>query len=301
MEERLKLKILFVINHGSGSQNIDWPNEIKNYFKPLDFTIEIFNLKKGFKIEDLKEKIEVFHPDQVVAVGGDGTINLIAECILRKNIKLGILPAGSANGLARELRISEIPAEALKTITNGISKKIHVIKVNGNLCIHLSDIGFNAWMIKKFQAENVRGHWGYFKANLKVIWSILFVNTKINVFLKLDNENIETKSGMIVIANAREYGSGAIINPTGSLEDDVFEVIVIKKISVAEVFKMLVSHTPFNPQKTQVFKTKNLKIQLSKKMHFQVDGEYLGKVKEIEAYIIPAAIEIIVPSQTNSI
>jgi diacylglycerol kinase (ATP) len=300
MEESLKPKILFVINHGSGSNNIDWQFEIENYFKPLKFLIEIFNLEKDFKIEQLKEKIEIFHPHQVVAVGGDGTITLVAECILQKNIKLGILPAGSANGLATELGISRKPEECLKVITEGISKKIHVVKVNDNLCIHLSDIGFNAGMIKKFQAENVRGHWGYFKANLKVMWSILFVKTKVKVSLKTDNQNIEIKSGMVVIANAREYGSGAVINPTGSLIDDVFEIIVIKKISVAEVFKMLVSHTPFNPQKTQVFKTKHLKIQLSKKMHFQVDGEYLGKVNEIEANIIPAAIEIIVPSQTNN-
>lgn len=299
MEERLKLKILFVINPGAGNHRIDWRNEIENYFKSLDFNIEFFSLSKDFKIADLKEKIEIFHPDQVVAVGGDGTINLVAECILQTNIKLGILPAGSANGLAKELGISEIPEQCLKIITRGKTEKIHVLKVNGNLCLHLSDIGFNAWMINKFEADNVRGHLGYFKANLKVLWKILFANKKVKVFLKLDNENIETKSGMIVIANGREYGIGAVINPVGSLIDDVFEVVVIKKISVIEVFKMLVSHTPFNPKKTEIFKTKHLKVQLSKKIHFQVDGEYLGKVDEVEAYIIPAAIEIIVPAQTQ--
>lgn len=301
MEERSRQKILFVINNGAGNHKIDWPNEIENYFKQLDFTIELFDLKKSFKIEDLREKIEILNPDQVVAVGGDGTINLLAQCVLQKNIKLGILPAGSANGLAKELGISEIPAKCLKIITEGKSKKIHVLKVNNNLCIHLSDIGFNAWMINKFQKENVRGHLGYFKANLKVLWKILFANKKVKVFLKLDNIEIETKSGMVVIANAREYGIGAVINPTGSLVDDIFEVVVIKKISVIEVFKMLVSHKPFNPEKTQVFKTKYLKINLSKKIHFQVDGEYLGKVDEVEAYIIPAAIDIIVSSPTNNI
>ena len=295
MESEGSIKILFVINPYAGNHSINWTKEIQNYFKNLQFTIELYLLEKDFKIAELEEKIKIFDPDKVVAVGGDGTINLVAGCVLQKNISLGILPAGSANGLAKELHISETPTHALRTITNGDIKKIHAIKINGNLCIHLSDIGFNAWMIKKFQAENIRGYWGYFKANIKVAWSILFVNPLVEIALNIDNKNIETKAAMIVIANAREYGSGAVINPSGNLEDDVFEVIVIKEISVVEIFKMLFSHKPFNPHKTQVLKAKNLEIKLAKKIHFQIDGEYLGKINEIRAQIIPEALELIVP------
>lgn len=170
--------------------------------------------------------------------------------------------------------------------------------VNSRLCIHLSDIGFNARMIKKFQSENIRGIWGYLKATMKVAWSILFINPMMQVFMTIDNEIIETEAAMIVIANGTKYGSGAVINPAGSLEDELFEVIVIKKISIPEIFKMMFSHASFNPDKTVVFQTRNLTIQPAKRVHFQVDGEYLGKVHEISAVLIPAAIEIIVPAAT---
>ena len=159
----------------------------------------------------------------------------------------------------------------------------------------LSDKGLNEWMIKKFQYDMIRGFCGYFKANIKIALRLLFLKSHFKVLRTIDNEEVEEQVSMVVIANATTYGSGALINPTGNLEDELFEVILIKKISPLEVFKMLISHTSFNPHKTEVLEAKSLKIKLSKKIHFQVDGEYLGKTDEVEAILIPSALEIIVP------
>ncbi|MEO5999571.1 MAG: diacylglycerol kinase family lipid kinase, partial [Chitinophagaceae bacterium] len=142
---------------------------------------------------------------------------------------------------------------------------------------------------------NIRGIWGYFKATMKVLRSLLFINPLMQVSMTIHNEIIEVKAAMVVIANATKYGSGAVINLSGSLEDELFEVIVIKKISILEIYKMMISHASFNPDKTVVFKTRYLTTRSAKKAYFQVDGEYLGKVNEIEGILIPAAIEIIAP------
>lgn len=289
-------KILFIINSGSGNNATDWPKEIEAYFNDLDHTIELYFLKKGIHVKSIKDKIKVFNPDKVVAVGGDGTVGLVAECLLQNNIPLGILPAGSANGLAKELGISAVPAEALHTIADGIIKKIHLTKVNSKLCIHLSDIGLNASMLKKFQSDNTRGVWGYIKAIVKEAWRVVLKKPLMQVSMTLDNKIIELKAAMIVIANATKYGTGAIINPLGSLEDDVFEVIVIKKISIREIIKMMITHAPYDSEKTMVFETNSLTILTRKKAYFQIDGEYLGKVNKIEAVLIPAALQIIAPS-----
>lgn len=288
-------KILFILNTRSGNHSIDWEKEIKTYFESLNVSIEIYKLEEDCDKKEISEKITSFNPDKVVAVGGDGTISLVAECLLSKNIPLCILPAGSANGMAREFGIGEKPAEALPVIVEGVVKKIHALKVNGKLCLHLSDIGFNAQMIEKFQNEDNRGIWGYFSASLKVA-RYIFKKNPMQISLTVDDLKVSRKAGMVVIANATKYGSGAIINPTGNLEDEWFEVIVLKKFSILEIFKMLISHTSFNQQKTEIFKAKSLKMRLSKNMHFQVDGEYLGKVNEIEAKIIPAALQVVVPA-----
>ncbi len=285
-------KILFIVNPGSGSNSTDWPNIIYSFFEPLRYTIEIFTLPKDCNLQIIQEQINSLKPDIVVATGGDGTVKLVAECILNTEMLLGILPAGSANGLAKELGISEKPAEALKVLVTGLTKKIHLTKVNEELCIHLSDIGFNAYMIKTFESSDKRGMMGYLKASFKT----LFTHRRMNVSMQVDGSNIRIQAAMIVIANATRYGSGAVINPLGKIDDLFFEVVAIKKISLFELFKMTVTHAAFDPEKTALYQTNNLLITSKRKVHFQVDGEYLGRIREIKASIIPAALQVIMPA-----
>jgi diacylglycerol kinase family enzyme len=231
-------------------------------------------------------------PHKVIAVGGDGTVKLVAACLLHTKISLGILPAGSANGLAKELGISTNPTEALHTIFCGNTKTIHATIINKHLCLHLSDIGLNAFAIKQFQTQASRGLWGYFIASIKALWQ----SQMMKVTMQMNNQTIKVKATIIVFANATKYGTGAVINPIGKLDDALFEVVVVKSISLIEIYKMMVSHAPFNTQKTEVFQTNELVMVASKKAHFQVDGEYCGKVKRVSASLVPHAIQVIVPA-----
>ena len=293
MTQSENLKLFFIINLGSGNNTTDWSKEIKNYFVNYNHDIELYYLTQHCNIETIKEKIRLFLPDIAVAVGGDGTIKLVAECIFKTKIKLGILPAGSANGLAKELGISNVPVQALNLLVAGHSQKIHTVQINGQLCIHLSDVGLNAYVVKEFENQPVRGMWGYFMASLKVLWQ----NPLMVVQMKIGQTKIKIKAKMIVIANATKYGTGAIINPIGKLDDELFEVIVIKKISILEMFKMIVSHEPYDSEKTAIFQTNELFIKSYRRVHFQIDGEYLGKVKQIKATIMPNCLELIMPIQ----
>jgi diacylglycerol kinase (ATP) len=291
MTKQDSLKILFIINPASGNNTINWAVEITNYFSTLNHTIQLYALTKTCNVQTIKDKIDLFKPHQVVAVGGDGTVKLVAECLIHTNMLLGILPAGSANGLARELGIDENPQKAMDILMNGHSKKIHITMVNSHLCIHLSDIGLNAYAMKKFKTQSGRGMWGYFWASL----SVLLFNPIMNIKMQMGAKTIGIKAEMIVIANATKYGTGALINPIGQLDDEVFEVIAIKQISFLEVFKMVFSHTPFDVEKTEIFQTNQLFMRSTKRVHFQVDGEYFGKIKNLNAVIVPHALQIIVP------
>ncbi|HEV3249477.1 MAG TPA: diacylglycerol kinase family protein, partial [Puia sp.] len=289
MKVQPELKFLFIINPGSGNNKTDWTGPIRDYFESLPHRIELFDLSDPAASQEIKEKIEEFRPQRVVAVGGDGTVKLAAKYLLQTDIPLGILPAGSANGLAKELGIPDDYGRALDILIKGELKKIHVIKINDEICIHLSDIGFNAFVIKKFEGSGGRGMWGYLKASWKVLWD----RPLMQIEMQIGNKSIKRQAAMVVVANARRYGSGALINPDGKLDDDVFEVIVVKKVSIAEIFKMMVTHSAYNPRKTEVFQTGSLRMFSRVKAHFQVDGEYLGKVNNITAAIIPGALDVI--------
>jgi len=77
-EATVRLKILFIVNPVSGYHSTDWSKEIATYFKILHHSIEFYFLNTGFAKQSVKDKIAVFKPDKVVAVGGDGTVSFVA-------------------------------------------------------------------------------------------------------------------------------------------------------------------------------------------------------------------------------
>ena len=100
---------------------------------------------------------------------------------------------------------------------------------------------------------------------------------------------------MVVLANASKYGFGAVINPHGNLYDGLFEVIIIRRLSIREFFKMWFRPEMFDPKKIEMFHARSLTIETTRSVHFQVDGEYLGKVKKIKADIIPGKLKVLLP------
>jgi YegS/Rv2252/BmrU family lipid kinase len=284
--------ILFVINPISGGKlKIEWENFIREYFKSLEPNIEFYILTGNNDTESIRHWIDKLQPSKVIAVGGDGTVSTVAREVLGKNIALGILPAGSANGMARELGIPLTITEALEIILKNNVKSADVIDVNGHICLHLSDIGLNAQLIKHFEEGKLRGKLGYATKVIKTLWT----KSTMALRIKIHDKEVNMKALMVVLANARKYGTGAVINPEGDLYDGRFEVVIMKRLAVSELLKMWFKPQPFNPAKIKVYPATSVSIQTSRKVHFQVDGEYLGKVHKVEANIVAGQLKLIVP------
>ncbi|WP_316810676.1 diacylglycerol/lipid kinase family protein [Pedobacter heparinus] len=285
------LKLLFIVNPGSGKGEINFSEVIGTYCTDKQQDFELYELKKNCSLAKIKAVIEQSGAQRVIAVGGDGTLKMVAECVLETDMPIGLIPAGSANGMARELNIPENAEEALHIAINAKPKKIHAIVANGELCIHLADIGFNAYLVKKFDGLPHRGKLAYAKA----AWMALWNHYKLDVEFKIKDQTIRSKAAMVVIANATMYGTGVKINPEGHLDDDFFEVILVKEYSVMEILKLRFTNLPFNPKNIESFQTTDLSIKTRHKAHFQVDGEYIGKLNNVKAHIIKDAINIIAP------
>ncbi|WP_129715584.1 diacylglycerol kinase family protein [Pedobacter sp. SYP-B3415] len=285
----------FIINPGSGKDDLDLTALIRQYFAGSAHEIHIYELHENCNKKDIEAEINRIDADRVVAAGGDGTLKLVAECLLRSKKPMGIIPAGSANGMAKELGIPTDPEAALAIAVTGVPTFIHAIKINDELCIHLADLGFNAYIVKKFDSLSHRGMLGYAKA----AWHALWNHRKMEVELDMGDELVRSAAAMVVVANATMYGTGVKINPIGRLDDDVFEVVLVKTYSVLEVLKMRFTRKGFNPKKVEFFQTRSLQIKSKHNAHFQVDGEYMGKIRGVSAKILPAAICMVLPPETK--
>lgn len=288
------MKFLFAINPVSGGKSkVNWEKKITEFFRPLPHSIQVFMLTGQDDAASLRHHISSWKPDRVIAVGGDGTIKSVAEQLLGTDIALGIIPAGSANGLAKELDLPTDIEKNLDIIINGQVKKMDVIRINNKeISIHLSDIGLNALLIKYYERNKGRGKWGYFKAIFRTLWEKQLMDVHI-VGKGIDEHR---KAFMIVLANATKYGTGALINPKGDLYDGEFELIVVRRLALAELIKMLIQHRQLNPNKIDTLKVTEVTLTPARNAYFQVDGEYRGKTKRIHAAILPGQLNVVLPN-----
>ncbi len=290
-------RLLFAVNpiSGGGAKQ-DWEGFIRNYFEGSEHTIEIFTQTGDGDRLALRQRMQEFEPDTIAAVGGDGSVKLVADVVKETAVRLAIIPAGSANGLAKELGISTDVQVALKIVVEGEEKGMDAIKINEEeLCFHLSDIGLNALLVKYFEQAKVRGMWGYARSLVKMLLN----KRKMRVTLEMDGETVKRKAYMVALANAEKYGTGAVINPGGDVHDGCFEVVVVRKIHVVEILKSVTAHRSFNPKRVEVFRTKSLKLTLQQKAPFQVDGEYMGKTASLHARILPGVVKVLLPKADN--
>ena len=288
-------KFLFIINPVSGGKSkVNWEAGIRDYFKTSPHAYEVYGTRGEGDIESIKYWIDCWKPDKVVAVGGDGTVKLVAEALLGSGTPLCIFPAGSANGMARELAMPADLEDCMEVLLNGQEKWTDVIRVNHhNICLHLSDIGINAQLVKYFEERNVRGKLGYARGVLRVLMN----KRVLEVRIKRGDTFINRTAFMVVLANASMYGTGAKINPAGDLHDGLFEVVILRQLSIIELLKMLFLNAPFNPKKTELIQATSLTIEVRKKAYFQVDGEYLGKTKRITAQVEKQALLLVFPKE----
>ena len=284
------MRLLFVINPVSGAGQKDWQVVINEWLNRQEHTGDFFVMRQeSDNTALLTEQIDRFQPDRLVVVGGDGTVKMAAEVLIGKNIPLAILPAGSANGMARELGIPFAPVKALELSVHGKPSPLDMIKINGEWCIHLSDIGLNAKMLRYFNKSGQRGMIGYFKAVIKS-WGRHFF---MRVTITTDQQQVERKAMMVVIANASRYGTGAVINPTGKTDDGLFELVIVRRLRFGTLLNMLIMGRSFDPANIEILRCRSMQLTTTHAYPFQVDGESRDKQTFITATIEPAAVKVV--------
>jgi len=232
--------------------------------------------------ESIEALISEYKPSRVLVAGGDGTISLVAESVCEKQIILGIIPAGSANGMAVNFDLPDTLSEQIAIAFSDCTMKIDVLYINGKMCLHIADLGINAELVKNYETSGVRGKLGYFLQSIPTL-----INSESPFQFTIETgEGIIEKSGILLaIANANKFGTGAKINPNGRMNDGKFEVLIFRNLDFIEIFKTMNDQPDMSSDFVSVISTDNAKIRSIKTIPFQIDGEFIGEVNELEVSI----------------
>lgn len=290
------MKILFVINPKSGVQaDHALENLIRKQADISKFDFQIYEFR-GDDEDKIKSLIAEYQPDCVAAAGGDGTVNMIAGLIAQTNIAMLMIPIGSANGMAKELGIFKVE-DAISLLESGQQRDIDLIRINGMISIHLADVGLNARIVKRFEADTRRGIMTY----ARHLFGEIFLMKHYRFYITYNGKYIKRKAVSLTFANASRYGTGAVINPKGQLDDGRFELIIVKPfpdIKILSIAWKMFRNKLHTSDYVEVISCEEAVVRCNRKTTLQVDGEVIGKVKEFHIEMLHKALRVIVPAES---
>lgn len=286
-------KVLLVVNPISGDKDKqEILLKVAARAEEDDYVLSIFSTTGIDDLNQIRELVKNLCPSRVLVAGGDGTISMVAEAVQEFEVIFGIIPAGSANGLSADFGLPTSIDESIKVAFGENFVHIDAVKINDDISLHLSDIGLNALLVKNYENGDLRGKLGYALEMFKT----LNEHENFQVRITTDQGIIETEALVVIIANAKKYGTGISINPFGDMSDGKFELVIAKKIDFIETAKFLTGNTEFNPDVMEFLSVEKAKIEcVDREVYFQVDGEYKGEVKELNAEILKGFVRIAIP------
>lgn len=227
----------------------------------------------------------------IVAWGGDGTVNEVGSALLHSTAALGIIPRGSGNGLARDLGIAPDPAAALQTALSGRERMIDAGEVGGRIFFNVAGLGFDAHLAHLFNAGTRRGFSRYLLLTFREVISY----RPASYGIAWDTGTTRERALLVVVANSRQYGAGAIIAPSARLDDGRLQLVVVTARSVwATLWNIprLFNGTVDKAHGVLIQPIEHATITSEGPIRFHVDGEDVLGPTQLTARVLPGALRV---------
>lgn len=289
-------KLLFIINPNSGTgKNIKAGKLVNSWSFPSNITKEIvYTEYAGHGTEICRENMGRF--DAIIAIGGDGSVNDIAQSLAGSSVPLGILPTGSGNGLARFLGYSTRPKKALMQLQNAKLKTIDTLKLNDILSVNMAGVGFDAHIGQLFAMQKKRGFISY----LKLIVRELRKYKTIDYLIETEGRQIQANAFLISFANSTQFGNNAHIAPLAEADDGLMDVCILKKFGFLNAFGLalkLFNKKLYRSKYYETFKTAELILLKEGEIIAHVDGEPRIFHNRIHIKVEPQSIMVLTPEK----
>jgi len=292
MKEGKERTYTFFINPVSGRG--DWyrmVKRIRSYCRKNGCVPEFYFTGDDEKIREVLDRKEREGARVVFAVGGDGTINQMARLMVGRDLVLGIVPAGSGNGLAGHLGIPRHPRKALRVLKDPHIQEMDYARINGIPFFTTAGVGFDAEVTKQFNNGPRRGLIGYIESILKVVQRYKPETYEI----EYDGKKKVVNAFLVTFANASEYGNGAFIAPEADTSDGYLDVSVLKPFPLTAVPGLLVrlfTRKIHRSKYVETLRVRSLRVRKGEPGSIHFDGEGHSHDGRIEVDTVPRQLKV---------
>ncbi len=241
----------------------------------------------------------------LVAVGGDGTVNEVANGILSstnsRRITLGVVNTGTGSDFARSMGIPRDYASACSSLTSrrrlwidiGVVEYRSAGKSKQRFFVNAAGIGFDAEVV-----ETTARLPKYFRGTIPYLIGLartLFGYRNKSVALMVDNRMETTRVLSVVVANGCYFGGGMYVAPQAELGDGLLDVLTVGdfgKLELLMAFPKIYKGTHITHPKIRMEKARHIKIDSSERLLVHADGELLGEAPA-SFWLMPSALRIV--------
>jgi YegS/Rv2252/BmrU family lipid kinase len=236
-------------------------------------------------------------PDVLAVAGGDGTMNEIASSLPDPPFPIALLPAGTANLLALELKLPLDPVAALETALSGVLRRVDVGALHGRSerrFLLMAGIGFDAYVAARVNPALKQriGIAAYYVALLQSFASYPFPEFEIHV------DGFSATAVCCIVANAASYGGGLLLTPGADMGDGLLEVLALERAPKLDYLSFLLSAWRRKPKRfpwVRRFRARRIELAGASDALVQVDGEPIGPLP-VTIDLLPSAFLLLAPS-----
>jgi YegS/Rv2252/BmrU family lipid kinase len=295
------VKLLFVLNPRAGRnrRRPELRDQLERFARRhrLDATVALTS-GPGHATELARAAI-LARCTHVVAVGGDGTMNEVAQGVLETDTVLALVPCGSGNGLARHLKLpTRLDAALGLLIAPGAAPlAIDTGEANGHPFFNAMGLGFDAEISRRFNRLTRRGLPAYISTVAGAIGSFRPERVRISS----PSEDFEVEASLVAVGNSDQYGNDAFIAPRASVLDGQLNLTVIPRVnllSCAVIAARLFAGTIDRQPGVRTSISPHFTITRDRPGLIHTDGETHETDAVVRVQVRPASLRLLVPAAT---
>lgn len=212
--------------------------------------------------------------EQIVAAGGDGTINEIVNGIAGTSVALGILPVGSMNVFATELGLPKSLRDCWQIVCAGVTREIDLPDANGHAFVQLAGVGLDAQVVQETSCDFKRDF-----GPLSYLISAAQIAARKPPRLLARANDVTKEGSFVLIGNGHFYGGPFPVFPNAKIDDGLLEVLIFKNLSHLDIVRYLHGiffGTHAGLHDVEYFRTTQITVSSEDEVPVEVDGEVIG-------------------------
>ncbi len=291
MSRRLALLVNPTSGRGRGARLID---PVAARLRDGGVEVELVIGRDGDEAADLVRDRVSAGVDGVVALGGDGLVNIALQAVAGTEVPLGIVAAGTGNDIARALGLDPArPQASLDHVLSGRTRTIDLGRAGDHWFAGVLGSGFDSMVNER--ANRMTWPGGRSKYNLAIL-AELRTFRPVPFVLELDGERWETEAMLVAVGNGSSYGGGMRVCPDARVDDGLLDVTVLGPISKAEfvrVFPTVYKGTHVRHRAVTTRRARRVLLS-SEAVTAYADGERVGPLP-VSCAAVPAGLVVHAP------